>query len=113
MLPFLSRLKREDFKSLKGLEKKTFNTVNFAIKVYEIDFKPSRFSVVVPVGFSKKAIERNKIKRQIKGIILENIKNFKDGLAVVFYVKKEIKKVSFEDMKKDLDFLFRKTKILK
>ncbi|MBU1179065.1 ribonuclease P protein component [Patescibacteria group bacterium] len=112
MLPFLNRLKKEDFKLLKNFKKKFFVSDNINLKLYYSGFNPSRFSVVVPTSFSKKATKRNKIKRQTKAALLNYLKKIEPGFASVFYFKKETKNLSFEEIKKEILFLLKKSKIL-
>jgi len=102
-----------DFDLLEGFKKKVFPSANFSIKVYRSDFSPSRFAVVLSSKTIKKAVERNKKKRQIRNIILKNKSLFQDGFTVVIYPKKTIKERDFVSMEKELDNLFKKSDILK
>lgn len=48
----------------------------------------SKFAIVISKKISKKAVTRNKIKRQISHIISKNISKIKSGLGVVIIVRK-------------------------
>ncbi len=112
MLSSKNRLKKEDFKTLKDFKKKIFNSKNFTLKLYYTGFNSTRFSIIVPVKFSKKAVDRNKIRRQIKGIIFSFLKDIESGFGVIFYVKKEAKDIVFEELKKEITTLLKKSNIL-
>jgi len=112
MLPAVSRVKKGDFDFLKGIKRKSFSSSLFNLVLYETDFDPSRFAVVVSPKVFKKATQRNKVKRQAKAVILKNIKFFKKGFAAVFYLKKSRDEVSFREIEDELLFLFKKSKIL-
>ena len=62
----------------------------------------------------KKAVDRNKTKRQIKGIIVKNLKKFKNNFAMVIYLKEKITKEKFKkDLEKELTDIFNQAKIIK
>lgn len=116
MLPPERRIKKTDFELLKkstSNSKKFFSSKYFTLKKYLGNFRPSRFAVVVSSAVFKKAVDRNKIKRRVRGIILENLKEFKDSFALIIYVKKHDAKVAYKDLKNDLLEFFKKSNILK
>jgi ribonuclease P protein component len=112
MLPNQNRLKKTDFGILKNCKKKDFSSTNFILKLYNFNFSPSRFAVVISSSVSKKAVQRNKLKRQAKNIILRHLKNFKKGFAAMIYFKRESAKISFKEMEEELLNLFKKSGIL-
>jgi ribonuclease P protein component len=48
----------------------------------------TRFGIVVSTKFSKYAVERNRIKRQIREIVRKNGKHIKSGYDIVFGARK-------------------------
>jgi len=88
---------REDFLYLKTIKNK---------------LKTSRFAVVVGKDFSKKAVARNRIKRQINEIIRAELQRIKQGLDIVIVVLPEAKS-DFLELKKIINKLFKKAKIVK
>lgn len=68
-----------------------------------------RYAFVVPKKISKKAVDRNKLKRRGYGIIRSI--PLSGGLGVFLY-KKEGVKVSFEEIKKDINILLKKAKLI-
>lgn len=65
-----------------------------------------RFAVVVSKKISKKAVERNLIRRKIYRIIGKNMNIFPDNFAGIFLVKKNILNKSEEEMEKCLKSIF-------
>jgi len=112
MLPRALRLKREDIGFIKNIKKKTASSEYFFLKIYGANFSPSRFAVVVPSSISKKAVQRNKIKRRVRGAILRNTEKLKDELAVIIYPQKETAVVG-KKLEEKLMEVFKKGGILK
>jgi len=114
MLPPQRRLKKTDFVLLKkNSSKKLFSSFFFTLKQYSSGGGPSRFAVVASSAVFKKAVERNKAKRRIRGVVLEQADNFKDGFNAVIYLKKESRPAVYKDLRLDLISLFKKANILK
>lgn len=112
MLPKKRRLTKHDFVFLKNFEKKVFSSDSFTLKVYFSGFSPSRFAVVLSSKTLKKAVDRNKKKRQIKSVIFKNLDFLKDGLAVVIYPKENTREEKFASLEKKLIDIFKKSNIL-
>ncbi len=112
MLPLSRRLKRADFDLIKTRPRKVFSSNGFSLRVVQFDFEPGRFGIVVPSSVSKKATDRNKIKRRIRAVVLKYIREFKGKYAAIVYAKKEALDLSFKNTEIDLLELFRKGKIL-
>lgn len=73
----------------------------------------SRLGVVVGLKVSKKATERNKIKRRINEIIRRSLKKIKKGNDVVLIVLSSVKGKNFQQIKKTVMKLFRKAKLIR
>lgn len=113
MLPCLSRLKKIDFDTLAHEKKTSYHSENLSINVFRTKYNPSKFAVVVSSLIFKKAVTRNKIKRKIKSYICKQLDNYKDGYAVVIYIKKGTKDSFIKNINKEMDLIFNKTDILK
>jgi ribonuclease P protein component len=73
----------------------------------------SRFTVVVSTKVSKKAVDRNKLKRRLREIIRKEIlPSINQGYDIMVMTKKDLLKKSFEDLKKDAIELFKKARLL-
>jgi len=58
-----------------------------------------------------RAVKRNKIKRQIKSIIDKYI--YENNFNCIIIVGREITKRTFQEMEKDIDYIFNKLNIIK
>ncbi|MFA7208678.1 MAG: ribonuclease P protein component [Parcubacteria group bacterium] len=103
MLPFKNRLTRK--KDHEKVQKfGTFvSAKNIAIKIMENGTRDTRIGIVVGLKYSKKAIERNQVKKEIRGIIQPELKNIKKGLDIVIMARKrEEEKTRSIDFKKNI-----------
>ena len=67
----------------------------------------SRFGFIIGKKISKKATVRNKIKRQLREIVRENLNNVKSGFDVVIVTKPGIINKNYQEIKNDLENLFQ------
>lgn len=56
--------------------------------------------IIVNKKYSKKAVERNKIKKRIREILKELVKNNKEKYKLI--VKKELKSFSYQELKEEI-----------
>jgi len=84
----------------------------FNIKILKKDQPNSRFCIVVSTNISKKAVVRNKLKRQLKAIIYEKIPQFQGNYDCVILTKVSAVVTDFTELDKTLTFLFKKAKII-
>ena len=88
MLPFKNRLTRKkDHEKVQKLGN-FISLNNIAIKVIENDLKETRVGIIVGLKYSKKAVERNQVKRIIREIIQPELKNLKKGVDIVVMARK-------------------------
>ena len=64
-----------------------------------------KFGIVTSKKISKKAVERNKIKRRLMEILGKNLNKFEKGKRFLFLNKKEVLKVNIVDLEKEIDKL--------
>ena len=89
MLPSENRLKKkEDFEAVYRYGKAS-SIDNLAIRFKKNDQRETRIGVVVGINFSKKAVERNRIKRQIRAILKKTLPQMRPGWDVVIIVRKD------------------------
>jgi len=106
MLPRKNKLKKKtDFKKVfdKG---KYYGSSFISLKAFENDLDYSRFGVIVGSKISKKAVDRNKIKRRIENSI--SLENIKAGQDIVIMVKPLILEKTFAEIKDQLSGLLKK-----
>lgn len=61
----------------------------FGVKVWQ-DKQGKKFGFVISKKISKRAVDRNRIKRLIAEAIRRNLSKFEEGIRMIFLVKKEI-----------------------
>ncbi len=83
----------------------------FNLKFLPNNPKSSRFGIVISTKISKKAVVRNKSKRQIREAIHKNIDNINKGFDVVILTKPAITTANQEKIEQTLIFLLEKAKI--
>ena len=110
MLPKINRLRKTKdfegvFKSKKGY---FFSKEKILIKVKKNNLENSRFGFVVGRKVSKKATERNLIKRKLREAVRKNLPKIKKGIDVVIVVKPGFKENDFDRL---IERIFKIAKI--
>lgn len=95
-----------DFKDYKVKnERNDYFDVKFYLKkenIHNLKNNKNKFAIITSGKNFKKAVIRNKIRRQFYTIVenyLKNNKNIKITDGIIFYPKKEILKIKFLDLK--------------
>jgi len=73
-----------------------------ALKWIKNNLPQSRFGIVVSLKIDKRATVRNKIKRRIRAVIRENVKNIKIGYDYLILTKPEIKTLTYQNIEEKL-----------
>ncbi|MDJ0901934.1 MAG: ribonuclease P protein component [Xenococcus sp. MO_188.B8] len=73
---------------------------------------PSRIGISIGKKVSKKAVVRNRIKRQIHGAFLQLLPRILDGWQIVVVVKPTAVECKYDDFLRELEELLKKTKII-
>lgn len=107
MLPQKNRLqKKKDFdnvfKSGKG-----FREGFLYFKIKKNSLNSSRFGFIVSKKFSKKAVERNKIKRRLREIIKKELPKIKKPIDVVIIINPGLEN-NFEKLEQAINKLLEK-----
>ncbi|KKR21820.1 MAG: Ribonuclease P protein component [Candidatus Moranbacteria bacterium GW2011_GWA2_39_41] len=88
MLPFKNRLTRKkDHEQVQKLGN-FVSLDNIAIKFMPNDLRDVRVGIVVGLKYSKKAVERNLVKRMIREIVQAELKNMEKGVDIVIMARK-------------------------
>jgi len=112
MLPKKYRLAKEkDFKQVFR-SKKTFSQGFIIIKLAENKLAFSRFGFVTGLKISKKAVERNRIRRQMQEVIRINLADIQTGFDVVIMVKKEVLGKGYQEIEAAMAGPLRKAGLL-
>lgn len=84
----------------------------FFLKARGNDLTKSRFGIIVSQKISKKASQRNKIRRRIKAIIFQKLPQIKSGLDVVISALPGAENKDFRETEQILNKLLEKAKII-
>jgi len=112
MLPRKYKLKKDnDFKKVfnKG---KHYQKDFIKIKFLKNDLEINRFGLVIGLKISKKAVQRNKIKRQLEEVIQSELEQMKKGVDIIILVQPEIIEKEYQEIREALIELFKKSKII-
>ena len=113
MLAKLNRLKRKkDFARIfkKG---RGFKEECLFLKVLPSGANQSRFGIIVSQKISKKASERNKIRRRIRAAIFKKLTALEGSFDAVIVAIPGIAKKDFTAIEKMITELFKKARIIK
>lgn len=83
------------------------------VKALQTDLTTSRFSVVAGLKISKKAIERNRAKRQVREILTKQLTLLKPGYDLVVICLPTIVGQESATIKKELDKILNNLKLYK
>jgi len=107
MLSQKNRLKKEkDFEAVFK-QGRSFKQGQLVLRARNNKLKSSRFGFVVNKKFSKKAVERNKIKRRLREIIKTRISKIKKPSDAIIIVMPKMNN-DFQELEKTIDKLFKK-----
>lgn len=108
MLAKKYRLNREkDFERVYKT-RATFHTALLKCKTAPNEVSHPRFGIVASKFLTKKAVERNRIKRRIRAGLLPFTQKMTKGVDIVFIAKKPVKDASFQEIEDTLQYLFKK-----
>ena len=116
-MPKAHRLtKREDYRAVYegGIRRYSPHLTLIALQIEpdKTSVLPTKFGISISKKVSKKAVVRNRIKRQIKGIIRSNFKATTPGWKVVIVIKPKAIECKYEHFLRELEELLKKTKII-
>lgn len=85
---------------------------------FSINYLPNRqnltrIGIVITKKITKKAVERNLIKRRVREIAREFHPRIKPGFDLVIVTKKPLLDADYTKLKKDLEYIFRRADLLK
>jgi ribonuclease P protein component len=73
---------------------------------------PTRIGISISTKVSKKAVQRNSIKRRIKGALRELLPRIENGWQIVIVVKAQAIECKYADFLRELEQLLIKSKII-
>jgi ribonuclease P protein component len=112
MLPRGYRLTQErDFRRVNSRGQSFFST-EFRLRKLANLTEKSRFAVVVSTKVSKKATQRNTLKRQIKEILRLNLDKIKPGYDITISVNSKALNLDFDQLNQGLKKLLIKANLV-
>lgn len=112
MLPQANRLRFEkDIKTLFARGKSVFGSF-VGLKYRSNGLSVTRFAVVAGVKVSKKAVVRNRLKRQTRAIVQEVLGKVAPGHDILLFMKPSAVDSSFKDLQKEVLLSLKKAKLL-
>jgi len=108
MFPYKNRIiDKKDFLAVHRFGR-FFSLGVLSLKIQKNRLKVTRIGLSVGLKFSKKAVERNRIKRQLRAIVSQNLNQIKGGFDIIIMVQKGKKKtistsILINDWKKFLE----------
>ena len=103
----LSLCTKKDFERV-AKHGQPFFVSEFGFKIAKNNLKTNRYGIVISLLTDKKAVVRNKLRRQIKDIISQNDPKVKKGYDLMFLSKESLKKLNFSQIREKIDFLYQK-----
>jgi len=91
---------------------RVFNTPYFRLKTLETGLKTSRFGIIISNKVSKKAVERNLLKRQISEIFRLNLDKIKLGIDIVVIVSPRMVGIPFSKINEQILWAMKTTKLI-
>ena len=91
----------------------SFYTKLFGLKAVDNSLEINRLGVLVSIKVSKKAVVRNKIKRQIKELVQKELPDIKTGKDLVIIVFSEILSKNFKELGEALALALKKLRLYK
>lgn len=112
MLPVQHRLRqKKDFQKLFRHGKPYFSRF-FTLKIRPNQLPETRFAFIVSNKVTKKAVERNRLKRQLRHIILLRLKQIQQGFDAVVIARSIAQGQSADVLGRETDYLLRKARLL-
>ena len=97
-------------KSIRFTKENQISSNFFLIKIPDNKTESKRFGIVVSKRIDKRAVIRNKIKRQIRRCIEENEKDVPVGKDILMIVRPNIKDRQIKEICESIKKLFKKIK---
>jgi ribonuclease P protein component len=111
MLKKINRgLKRDDLDELRDMGM-VYQSPLFGLSVVENSDKGLKFATIISKKISKKAVDRNRIKRLLMEAVKENIELLKDrNIKAVFLAKKTLLDKRFAEVENEVKKIFKEIK---
>lgn len=107
MLKKINRISsRKEFLEIKNKGKIISSSLFGAICLVD-ETEEIKFGLVISKKISKRAVDRNKIKRRISEVLVKKLDKFKPGTKIVFLAKKSLLGADIEKIEEEIDKLIK------
>lgn len=103
--------KKKDFDAVWQKGRSSFDKI-LGVKILPNKLEINRFGIMIGLKVSKKAVERNKIKRRIREIIKISEGDLKNGFDIVISVLPAARDKEFLELEGSVKFNFKRLKVL-
>jgi len=93
---------RKEFAEIKNKGKILYSPL-FGFLTYKENDDQKKFGFIVSKKISKKAVDRNKIRRILSEVVRENLEKFENGTRIIFLTKKEILGKKMKEIEKEVE----------
>jgi len=104
--------KEKDFKKI-NITGRSFFTPCFKLKYLANKLEFSRFAIVASTKVSKKATQRNRLKRQLREIIRLNLNEIRTGYDIIIYLKSKALDQHYQELERQTLALLAGARLLK
>jgi len=98
--------RRKEFLEIKN-KGKIINSPLFGVVSLVDETQEIKFGFVISKKISKKAVDRNKIKRRMSEVLIKKIDKFKLGTKIVFLAKKSLLGAKIQEIETEIDKLIK------
>jgi ribonuclease P protein component len=109
-------MKRNSFSKekdiLRVLRQKPYFSRHLVLKKAASGLADWRYTIIISKKTEKLAVQRNRAKRRLRNIILKYQNKFVRGYDFVFVVSKGIKEIPFLELRKEIDDLLFRSRLL-
>ncbi len=107
-----NRLRSEkDIKALFAKGKGVF-ALDIGLKYLKTEHDEPRITVSVGTKVSKRAVDRNRLKRQVRAMVEPLVKDLSPGVDIVLMTKKSALEKTYEELQKQVIHIFKKANLL-
>jgi len=97
---------KKEFAEIKN-EGRVLYSPFFGFLNYKKDDDLKKFGFIVSKKISKRAVDRNKIRRILSEIVRKNLDKFENGTRIIFLTKKEILNKKTKEVEKEVEKFFK------
>lgn len=113
MISTSNRLQKKTDFDLVYRKGRSFYLENISLKILPNDKEATRVGFSIGLKFSKSAVKRNRIKRQLREIFRLNLAKLTPGIDIVVMAKKKEPDQTYQELEEIIEKLFWKANLIK